>query len=42
MRLVPVAAILITLTGCWVGGEIRYRDHPDLTNITLAAANGRW
>jgi hypothetical protein len=34
---VAVSAILITITGCWVGGDIRYRDHPELANVTLAS-----
>ena len=27
---------MLAVSGCWVGGEIRYRDHPELTKVTLA------
>jgi hypothetical protein len=26
----------VAVAGCWVGGELRYREHPELTNVTLA------
>src|SRR5262245_36039779 len=29
-------ASLLLLSGCWAGGHIRYRDTPDLANVTLA------
>ena len=34
---VAVSVLLVTITGCWVGGDIRYRDHPELANVTLAS-----
>src|SRR5262249_35104972 len=34
---VAMWAVLLTTAGCWVGGEIRYRDHPELANVTLAS-----
>ena len=41
MRL-PTIACLVLVAGCWAGGQIRYREHPELANVKLATGKGKW
>lgn len=36
MRPAAVVLVSVLLTSCWVGGQLRYRDDPELTHVTLA------
>ena len=36
-RMPTLAAVLcFAVTGCWTGGQVRYRESPDLARVTLA------
>ena len=40
MRLILLASLTL-VAGCWAGGQIRYREHPELANVKLATGKDK-